>query len=104
MKDHEYRMKNLEKLNNEVATLKNRLNQLYIDKVDGVIDSEFYFEKKNEWDIELDKLLVSQNEMSHENEEIMQTAESLHELSKRLHSGILGNHPKINACFQENVL
>lgn len=83
MADHEYRMKNLEKLNDDVMKLKKRLNQLYIDKIDGVVDTEFYLENKNEWGIELDKLLANQNEMSHENEEIMQRAEELLELCQK---------------------
>ena len=81
--DHEYRVKQLEQLNEGVIKLKKRLNQLYIDKLDGVIDTEFYLEKKNEWGIELDKLLSNQNEMSHENEEIMKRAEDMLELCRK---------------------
>ena len=81
--DHEYKSVALPKINEKISVLKNRLNKLYLDRLDGIIADEFYFEKKDEWTAELNELIANYNQLSKENDEIMQKAENLFELRQR---------------------
>lgn len=81
--EYEYRAKVIEKLESKIKTLKSRLNKLYIDKLDCVIDDEFYMEHKQAWTSELDELRASYNQMTKENDETVQKAEQLFELCKK---------------------
>ena len=45
----EYTDESAEALEKKIKTLRSRLNNLYIDKIDGIISQEFYSEKKNLW-------------------------------------------------------
>lgn len=81
--DYEFKSKALEGINSNIAKIRARMNKLYIDKIDGVIDEEFYFEKKNEWETELNELLANQQTMAREDEDIMDRAQQMLELSKR---------------------
>jgi len=65
------------------------LNKLYIDKIDETISEEFYFEKKNEWQIELDEARMQFDFISQENDEIIQKASVLLTLCKNAYSKYL---------------
>lgn len=65
------------------------MNKLYIDKIDETISEEFYFEKKNEWQIELDEARMQFDFISQENDEIIQKASVLLTLCKNAHSAYL---------------
>ena len=69
--------------------MKKGLNKLYIDKIDETISEEFYFEKKNEWQIELDKLRMQFDYASQENDEIIQRASLILTLCKNAYSAYL---------------
>ena len=47
-----------EKENNlqQKKTYERRLHKLYLDRVDGLIDSEFYQQMRSEWQLELDQI------------------------------------------------
>lgn len=65
------------------------MNKLYIDKIDETISEEFYFEKKNEWQIELDEARMQFDFISQENDEIIQKASVLLTLCKNAYSKYL---------------
>ena len=78
----EYEQQSLEELSKKISLLKKRLNKLYIDKLDEAITEEFYFEKKNEWQIELDELRMQFDYISKESDEILQRAKTILTLCK----------------------
>ena len=81
-----YEQESLEALQKKISTLKSRLNKLYIDKLDETIDEEFYFEKKNEWQLERDEARMPFDYLS---KEIMQRAAAILTLCKNAHSAYL---------------
>ena len=85
----QYEQESLEAIQKKISVLKNRLNKLYIDKIDEAISEEFYFEKKNEWQIELDELRMQFDYASKESDEIMQRANLIITLCKNAHSAYL---------------
>ena len=68
------------------------MNKLYIDKIDETISEEFYFEKKNEWQIELDEARIEFDFISQENDEIIQKATALLTLCKNAYSAYLSGN------------
>ena len=68
------------------------MNKFYIDKIDETISEEFYFEKKNEWQIELDEARMQFDFISQENDEIIQKASALLTLCKNAHSAYLSGN------------
>lgn len=88
----EYEEKSLEEIQKNINILKKRLNQLYIDKLDGTITEEFYFEKKEEWQTELDEFRVQFDYISSESEEILERATVILELCKNAYSVYMKNN------------
>ena len=84
-----YEQESLEALQKKISILKSRLNKLYIDKLDETISEEFYFEKKNEWQIELDEARIQFDYLSNESDEIMQRAAAVLTLCKNAYSAYL---------------
>ncbi len=68
------------------------MNKLYIDKIDETISEEFYFEKKNEWQIELDEARIQFDFISQENDKIIQKATALLTLCKYAYSAYLSGN------------
>lgn len=61
----DYANNEYEALTSKIKLLKKRLDNLYIDKVDGLISNEFYIEKQNEWKTELDEKVERLNQIEH---------------------------------------
>lgn len=55
---NKYEENSLEQIEKQIKILKNRLNKLYIDKLDGLIDEDMYFKNKEEWQLKLDEFLI----------------------------------------------
>ena len=51
----------IENISKQIQLLKNRLNKMYIDKIDGKIPEEFFNEKSVEWNNEIQELEVELN-------------------------------------------
>lgn len=66
--------------------LKNRLNKLYIDKLDGVIDDDLYKEKKLEFQNELDNLEIQNKNFINETDTLVDMATQIIELCKNAYS------------------
>ena len=88
----EYEQETLDAIQKKISVLKKRLNKLYIDKIDETISEEFYFEKKNEWQIEFDEARMQFDFISQENDEIIQKATALLTLCKNAHSAYLSGN------------
>ncbi len=50
----EFSQGEMDRLNNHSRLIKNRLHNLYVDKLDGAVDNDFWIEKKREWEEELE--------------------------------------------------
>lgn len=85
----EYEEKAIEQVEQHIKLLKTRLNKLYLDKLDGIINEDFYFEKKEAWQIELDKLEMNRTNISQGESEFIKKAESMLELSRNAHNWYL---------------
>lgn len=81
-----YDIQSMEELMKQIKVLKNRLNQLYLDKLDGDISPEFYLEKRNEWEVELDELRSQYEYVSKEKEELFARVETIFTLCKNAYS------------------
>lgn len=64
--------------------LKNRLNVIYEDKLDGVIDNEMYYKKREEYQTELEKLEIAAGKFNKEMNNYVDTACNILELCKTL--------------------
>lgn len=88
----QYEQESLEAIQKKICVLKKRLNKLYVDKLDDAISEEFYFEKKNEWQIELDELRMQFDYISSENDEILKRASLILTLCKNAYSAYLSGN------------
>lgn len=68
----------------EIKKLKNRINQLYEDKLDGVISSDLYFDKKLTWENKLEDLTLEYTALTKTNTELIKRFEKMFELSENL--------------------
>ncbi len=73
--------KNLEK---QIRKLRDRITNLYEDKLDGVISNETYFQKKQEWEVLLDEKTMEYAALSKTNQDLIKKIEKMFELSKDL--------------------
>lgn len=82
----EYEDATLDSLENKLRTTKNRLSKLYIDKIDGIIDEDFYCETRHKWQIELDELKIKHEAILSCNEYFIDDVERVLELCKNAYS------------------
>lgn len=78
---------NEERLNQimpQIKKLENRLLALYDDKIDGLISEEFYKEKRNLWQNQIDDLTIELTALKNTQKEVFKRIESVLELSKNL--------------------
>ena len=61
----DYANSEYDNLTSKIKLLKKRLDNLYVDKVDGITSNEFYVTKQNEWKTELDEKVERLNQMEH---------------------------------------
>lgn len=54
-KEQEYHHSELGRLNRKIDLLKSRIDKMYLDYLDGLVSKEFYQNKSEEWNLELDK-------------------------------------------------
>lgn len=73
-----YEETSLEEIQKQITRLQNRIDNLYLDKLDGKINQEFWQEKHNLWHGEKDGLIEKLKSISHA------TNETLNELSKKM--------------------
>ena len=86
-------IKSIVALNKRIKLLKSRIQKLYEDRADGIIEDEFYFNKKNQWQNELDEILIKYNSTLRVNRTFLENAETLFELCKNAHSAYLRQTP-----------
>ena len=72
----------IDTLHATIKRLKNRLNKLYIDRIDGVIEEEFYNENHKAWQSELDDAQISLNAIMKNNKYFIEDVSRVLELCK----------------------
>ena len=85
----EYDKKSMEEIGKKISLLKNRLNKLYIDRLDGMITDDFYKEKKKEFQDELDELELKHDNFISETDALVDMATQVIELCKNAYSNYL---------------
>ena len=80
----EYDEKRKQEIDIKIKKLKNRLNKIYEDKLDRLIDEETYLEKKEKYSIELHDLTTEYSALSKTNQVLIEKIEKVFELCKNL--------------------
>lgn len=80
-----------------IDVLNRRLSKLYDDRMDGVISDDFYFEKRDAWQSELDDVLFAFQKTASSNRTLIDNANLIIELSKDAYSLYLSQTPKEKA-------
>lgn len=89
----EYHDRQISSLNAQYTTLQHRIDQIYIDKLDGKVSEEFYAEKIKEWRAEQENIRL--NIEKHENADANYFAQGVHilELAQKAYSLYLKQEP-----------
>ena len=78
-----------ENLNKEINKLRRRLDNLYTDRADGIISEEFYCQKRQQWQDELDAAVIKLETSLRFDRTFMDDLSRLLELSKNAYSAYL---------------
>lgn len=78
-----------ETLNKEINKLRRRLDNLYTDRADGLIDEEFYCQKRQQWQSELDAALIKYETSVRFDRTFIDDISRLLELSKNAYNAYL---------------
>lgn len=82
----EYIEQKTAEIKRRIDVLNRRLSKLYDDRMDGVITDDFYFEKRDGWQKELDELLFTFEQTASSSRNLIEDAETIIELSKDAYS------------------
>lgn len=91
--EKEYHDRQISSLNAQYTKLQNRIDQIYIDKLDGKVSEEFYAEKIKEWRAEQENIRL--NIGNHENANTNYFSQGVHilELAQKAYSLYLKQEP-----------
>ena len=84
-------------LKHQIDVLNRRLSKLYDDRMDGIITDDFYFEKRDTYQKELDELCFKFEKTATSNRNLIDDANLVIELSKDAYSLFLSQTPKEKA-------
>ena len=84
-----YNTEEINRLNKQAETIRNRLSKIYLDKLDGKITEEFWQNKNNEWTLEHAAIRQKLEAFEKANVNYMQQADSLVELLENLYTSYL---------------
>ncbi len=84
----------MEEIQKQITRLQNRLDNLYMDKLDGRISQEFWQEKHNLWHGEKDKLIEKLKSISHTSRTFDEGSNLLENFCKLAHSEFLKGNAK----------
>ena len=93
----EYIEQKTAEIKRRIDVLNRRLSKLYDEHIDGMITDELYFEKRDEWQKELDELLFTFEMTASSNRNLIDDAETIIELSKDAYSLYLRQSSKEKA-------
>ena len=76
----------LDNITKQIKLLKNRLNNIYIDKIDGKISEEFFNEKTFEWNKEIQELEIEMNAICKSDDSFFANCQNILELCENASS------------------
>lgn len=91
---NEYEEFEKKKIDKQIATIKRRLDSLYIDKLDGKISEEFFEEKNIEWHAEQNRLLMKLQSLNNVSQEFYEGSNLLLDFCKSADRLFLGATPE----------
>ena len=93
-----------ERLQQRLSAVRRRLDQAYLDKLDGKISEEFWTRKSSEWHAEEQQILLAVQRIEHPNPDRMLDAVRTLELANKAHSLYLRQPPTEKAKLLKVVL
>jgi len=84
----------IKRLQAEDNRLQNRLNAMYLDKLDGRIEADFFDPRASEWRREQSRLLKSMEEHQAADQTYFEKGVKLLELSQKAHTLFLKQKPR----------
>ena len=84
----------IERLQKEYARLQDRIEAMYVDKLDGKIDGNFFDRKAGEWCAEQDRISLSIEEHQTANQTYLEEGIRILELSRRAHELFRKQEPR----------
>jgi len=88
-----YRDQMIASLRRSYDRIKNRLDQMYVDKLDGKISEEFFESRKTEWTAEQNKILADLEAHQNANVNYLEKGVEILELAHKAHSLYLAQTP-----------
>lgn len=79
---NDFEMFSLEESKKQIQKIKRRIDNLYIDKLDGVITEEFFKEKSREWHAEIAKYQIQEKAIFQDDKQFIDNVQMLFELCK----------------------
>lgn len=89
-----YEETSVEEIQKQISRLQNRINSLYVDKIDGNITQEFWQEKHNEWHNEKDRLIEKLQTISNTSRTFDEGSNLLENFCKHAREEFLSASPK----------
>lgn len=87
--EQEYHNSQIKSLQAQYNKLQHRLDKIYIDKLDGIVTTEFYQEKTNEWKDEQSKILINIERHKEANTNYFEKGIRILELAQKAYSAYL---------------
>ena len=103
-RDEAIRRQQGERLQQRLSAVRRRLDQAYLDKLDGKITEEFWTRKSSEWQAEEQQILLAMQGLEHANPDRMLDAVRTLELANKAHSLYLAQPPTEKAKLLKVVL
>jgi site-specific DNA recombinase len=102
--ERSYHEKAITRLQAEYARLQNRIEAMYVDKLDGRVDTAFFDRKAAEWRTEQDRLMRAIQELQAANQTYLKEGIRLLELGRRAHELFQKQEPREKRRLLDFVL
>ncbi len=100
----DYEETSLEEIQKPITRLQNRVDNLYLDKLDGRINQEFGQEKHNLWHGEKDKLIEKLKSISNASQTFDEDSNLLENFCKHARQELLRAMPKKKHTIANNLI
>ncbi|MFH0702102.1 MAG: recombinase family protein [bacterium] len=84
--EQEYNTERINSLQKQTATLRDRIKKIYIDKLDGKINEEFWINQHNEWTDQLEKIKIIINAHDKANDSYLKSGIEILELANNVYN------------------
>ena len=102
-KGNEYVEQKNAEIKHRIDVLNRRLSKLYDDRIDGLISDDFYYEKRDAWQCEIDELCFTFEQTAMSNRNLIDDANLIIELAQGAHELYLRQTPQEKADLMKLV-